>query len=46
MKAGELKPLTEEQKEGIKKHEENRTYIIKLVEEDYRKYPHNKRKKK
>ncbi len=46
MKPGELKPLTEEQKEGIKKHDENRIRLIKLVEEDYRKYPHQKRKKK
>jgi hypothetical protein len=46
MKAGELKPLTGEQKEGLKKHDENRARLIKLVEEDHRKYPHNKRKKK
>jgi hypothetical protein len=46
MKEGELKPLTEEQKEGLKKHDENRTRLIKLVEEDYRKYPHNVRKNK
>lgn len=46
MKAGELKHLTEEQKEGIKKHDENRAQLIKLVEEDHRKYPYNKRNKK
>jgi hypothetical protein len=46
MKPGELKPLTEQQKEGIKKHDENRTRLIKLVEEDYQSRPYNKRKKK
>jgi hypothetical protein len=46
MKEGTLKPLTEQQREGIKKHDENRTRLIKLVEEDHRKYPYNKRKKK
>jgi len=46
MKHGELKPLTEQQKEGIKKHDENRTRLIKLVEEDYQSRPYNKRKKK
>lgn len=45
MKPGELKPLTEEQKEGIKKHDENRTRLIKLVEENYQARPYNKRKK-
>ena len=46
MKQGELKPLTEEQKEGIKKHDENRTRLIKLVKENYQSRPYNKRKKK
>jgi hypothetical protein len=46
MKPGELKPLTEQQKEGIKKHDENRTRLIKLVEENYQSRPYNKRKKK
>jgi hypothetical protein len=46
MKPGELKPLTEQQKEGLKKHEENRTRLIKLVEEEHQSRPYNKRKKK
>jgi hypothetical protein len=46
MKPGELKPLTEQQKEGIKKHDENRARLIKLVEENYQSRPYNKRKKK
>ena len=46
MKQGELKPLTEEQKEGIKKHDENRARLIKLVEENYQSRPYNKRKNK
>jgi hypothetical protein len=46
MKEGTLKPLTGEQKEGIKKHDENRTRLIKLVEENYQSRPYNKRKKK
>ena len=46
MKPGELKPLTEQQREGIKKHDENRTRLIKLVEENYQSRPYNKRKKK
>ena len=45
MKHGELKPLTEQQKEGIKKHDENRTRLIKLVEENYQSRPYNKLKK-
>jgi hypothetical protein len=46
MREGTLKPLTEQQKEGIKKHDENRTRLIKLVEEEHQSRPYNKRKKK
>ncbi len=45
MKVGELKPLTSEQAEGIKKADAERTRLVKLVEEKYRKYPYPKRKK-
>jgi len=45
MKTGELKPLTEEQKQGIIKSDAERTRIVKIVEENYRKLPYPKRKK-
>lgn len=44
MKPGELKPLTKEQKEGIKKSDELRASIVKAVEEKYSKYPASKSK--
>ena len=45
MKPGELKPLTNEQKEGLKKADEVRASIVKAVQEDYSKRPYPKRKK-
>lgn len=45
MKPGELKPLTNEQKEGLKKADEVRASIVKAVQEDYEKRPYPKRKK-
>ena len=45
MKPGELKPLTDEQKQGLKKADEVRVALVKAVQEDYSKYPKNKRKK-
>jgi hypothetical protein len=45
MKAGELKPLTDEQKIGLKKADEVRAALVKAVQEDWQKYPHQKRKK-
>lgn len=46
MKIGELKPLTKEQEEGIKKANAERKRLVEIVQENYRKYPHNKRTKK
>jgi hypothetical protein len=46
MKIGELKPLTKEQEEGIKKADKERKRLVEIVLENYRKYPHNKRAKK
>jgi len=45
MKIGELKPLTKEQEDGIKKADKERARLIAIVEENHRKYPHQKRKK-
>jgi hypothetical protein len=45
MKVGELKPLTKEQEDGIKKADQERKRLVQIVEENYRKYPHQKRKK-
>lgn len=45
MKVGELRP-TKEQIEGIKKANEERTRIVKIVEENYNKRPYPKRVKK
>lgn len=46
MKIGELKPLTKEQEEGIKKAEQERKRLIEIVQEKHQKYPFNKRTKK
>jgi hypothetical protein len=46
MKVGELKPLTKEQEEGIKKEAQERKRLCEIVQENYRKYPFNKRTKK
>ena len=46
MKVGELKVLTQEQKEGIKKHDEERTKLVRIIEENYRAKPYPKRTKK
>jgi hypothetical protein len=46
MRIGELKVLTEEQKEGIKKADQERKRLVEIVEENYRKYPFNKKRKK
>ena len=45
MKMGELKPLTKEQEDGIKKADQERKRLVEIVMENYRKYPHQKRKK-
>jgi hypothetical protein len=45
MKVGELKPITKEQEDGIKKADQERKRLVQIVEENYRKYPHQKRKK-
>jgi len=45
LKIGELKPLTDEQKEGIKKADQERKRLVQIVEENYRKLPYPKRKK-
>lgn len=45
MKPGELKPLTETQRKGIEQSDAERLRIVKIVEENHRKYPHQKRKK-
>jgi hypothetical protein len=44
LKPGEL-ILTEQQKQGLKKAEEVRAALVKAVQEDWQKYPHQKRKK-
>ena len=46
MKPGELKVLTEEQKEGIKKADEVRAALVRAVNEDHSKRPYPKRKAK
>jgi hypothetical protein len=45
MKPGELRVLTDEQKEGIKKADAERKRLVEIVLENHRKYPHQKRKK-
>jgi hypothetical protein len=45
MKVGELRVLTDEQKEGIKKADAERKRLVEIVLENHRKYPHQKRKK-
>lgn len=45
MKTGELKPLMNEQKAGIKQHDLERLKLVKIIEEKYSKYPYPKRKK-
>jgi hypothetical protein len=46
MKIGELKPLTKEQEEGVKKANAERKRLVEIVMENHRKYPHQKRIKK
>lgn len=46
MKPGELKPLTETQRKGIESADKERARLVKIVEENYRKYPHQKRTKR
>jgi hypothetical protein len=46
MKPGELKPLSDEQKQGLKKADEVRAALVKAVQEDWQKRPYNKRKGK
>jgi hypothetical protein len=46
MKPGELKPLTDEQKIGLKKADEVRAALVKAVQEDWQKRPYSKRKGK
>lgn len=46
MKPGELKPLTETQRKGIEQADNERKRLVQIVEENYRKYPHQKRTKK
>jgi hypothetical protein len=45
MKVGELRVLTDEQKKGLKKHDEERSRLVRIIEENYRTKPYPKRKK-
>jgi hypothetical protein len=46
MGIGELKQLSEQQKQGLKKADEVRAALVKAVQEDWQKRPYSKRKGK
>jgi hypothetical protein len=45
MKVGELKPLSDEQKAGIKKADQERKRLVQIVQENHQSRPYNKRGK-